>query len=110
MIVVGGVNIYPREVEDALLAHPAVADVGVIGVPDEEYGEAVKAVVQLEPDGVASDDLAVELQGHCRSLLSAIKCPRSIDFVAELPRTETGKLRKGPLREQYWAGHESRIV
>ena len=108
MIVVGGVNIYPREVEDALLSHPAVADVAVIGVPDEEYGEAVKAVVQLEPD--ADDDLALELQTHCRSLLSAIKCPRSIDFVAELPRTETGKLRKGPLREQYWAGHANRIV
>ncbi len=110
MIVVGGVNIYPREVEDALLSHPSVADVAVIGVPDEEYGEAVKAVVQLEPDAVASDDLVAELDEHCRSVLSAIKCPRSIDFVAELPRTETGKLRKGPLREQYWAGHESRIV
>jgi fatty-acyl-CoA synthase len=110
MIVVGGVNIYPREIEDTLLSHPAVADVAVIGVPDEEYGEIVKALVQVEGGVGASDELRLELLEHCRVVLSSIKCPRSIDFVDALPRTETGKLRKGPLREHYWAGHDTRVV
>jgi long-chain acyl-CoA synthetase len=110
MIVVGGVNVYPREVEDALLSHPSVADAAVIGVPDEEYGEQVKAVVALEPGVDAGQELAQELMAHCRRLLSTTKVPTSVDIVETLPRTETGKLRKGELREQYWAGHQSRIV
>jgi fatty-acyl-CoA synthase len=110
MVVVGGVNVYPREVEDALLDHPAVADVAVLGVPDAEYGEQVKAVVEVEAGVVGGDALAEQLLAHCRERLSTVKVPRSIDFSDQLPRTETGKLRKGVLREQYWAGHETRIV
>jgi fatty-acyl-CoA synthase len=102
MIISGGVNIYPREVEDVLVLHPAVADVAVIGVPDEEMGEAVKAVVQLA-DGVApSDALAAELIGYTRDRLAHYKCPTTVDVVAELPRTPTGKLRKHLLRRGYW--------
>ena len=102
MIISGGVNIYPREVEDVLVLHPAVADVAVIGVPDEEMGEAVKAVVQLA-DGVApSDPLAADLIGYTRDRLAHYKCPVSVDFVEQLPRTPTGKPRKHVLRREYW--------
>jgi long-chain acyl-CoA synthetase len=100
MIISGGVNIYPREIEDALVLHPAVTDVAVIGVPDEEMGEAVRAVVQLA-DGVApSDELAAELIAYTRDRLAHYKCPTSVDFVEQLPRTPTGKLRKHLLRHQ----------
>jgi acyl-CoA synthetase (AMP-forming)/AMP-acid ligase II len=100
-IIVGGVNVFPREVEDVLLTHPAVADVAVVGVPDEEYGEQIKAIVVLEPPAASSPELADELIAHCRATLSAVKCPRSVDVVASLPRDESGKLRKGALRDQY---------
>jgi long-chain acyl-CoA synthetase len=101
-IVSGGVNIFPREAEDVLLSHPAVLDVAVIGVPHEEMGEEVKAVVQLV-DGVSrSDQLAGELIDWCRARLAHYKCPRSVDFTLELPRQENGKLYKGTLRKQYW--------
>jgi fatty-acyl-CoA synthase len=102
MIISGGVNIYPREVEDVLVLHPAVADVAVIGVPDEEMGEAVRAVVQLADGVPPSEGLAAELVGYARDRLAHYKCPRSVDFVAELPRTPTGKLRKHVLRRRYW--------
>jgi long-chain acyl-CoA synthetase len=110
MIISGGVNIYPQEIENVLVAHPMVADVAVIGVPDDEMGEAVKAVVQLidcaEPEG----DLAADLIEYCRTELAAYKCPRTVDFVDELPRDPNGKLYKRLLRERYWAGHDSRII
>lgn len=109
MIVSGGVNIYPREIEEVLLQHPAVADVAVIGVPDGDFGEQVKALVQPAAESPADDSLADELMGWCRQRLAAYKCPRSVDFV-ELPREPTGKLPKGPLRERYWSGHQTRIV
>ncbi len=102
MIISGGVNIYPREVEDVLVLHPAVADVAVIGVPDEEMGEAVKAVVQLADGVEPSDGLAADLVGYARDRLAHYKCPASVDFVGQLPRTPTGKLRKHVLRRDYW--------
>jgi long-chain acyl-CoA synthetase len=103
LIISGGVNIYPAEVDAVLLAHPAVADVATIGVPDEEWGEAVKAVVQLA-DGVApSGELADELREFCRERLAHFKCPRTVDFTAELPREDTGKIFKRKLRDEYRA-------
>jgi long-chain acyl-CoA synthetase len=104
MIVSGGVNIYPQEAENVLAGHPAVADVAVLGVPDAEMGEAVKAVV------VPVDPVAAELIAFCRAELASYKCPRSVDFAGELPREPNGKLYKRRLRERYWAGHTSLIV
>ncbi|TDC89952.1 acyl-CoA synthetase [Actinomadura sp. 7K507] len=103
MIISGGVNIYPQEAENALVGHPAVADVAVIGVPDEEMGEAVKAVVQLTDDATANPALAAELIAHCRLELATYKCPGTVDFVDELPRDPNGKLYKRLLRERYGA-------
>jgi len=109
MIISGGVNIYPQETENILSAHPAVQDVAVIGVPNEDLGEEVKAVVQPVDPAAAGPDLAAELIGYCRDRLAHFKCPRSVDFVPELPRSETGKLYKRMLRDAYWAGHRSPI-
>ncbi|KCZ50341.1 acyl-CoA synthetase [Hyphomonas pacifica] len=110
MIISGGVNIYPQEAENVLITHPKVADVAVIGIPDDEFGEAVKAVVQPMPGIAASDELAEELLEFCRSELSKIKCPKSIDFDPELPRHATGKLYKRLIRDRYWGKSGSRIV
>jgi long-chain acyl-CoA synthetase len=101
LVVTGGVNVYPAEVDGVLLTHPAVADVAVIGVPSEEWGEEVKAVVEPRPDAVAGERLAAELIDWCRQRLAHFKCPRSVDFVAELPRQDNGKIAKYRLREQY---------
>lgn len=101
MIISGGVNIYPQETENVLALHPAVADVAVIGVPDPEMGEQVKAVVELLDPGQASDALAAELIEYCRARLAHYKCPRTVDFTAALPRHENGKLYKRLLREAY---------
>lgn len=108
MIISGGVNIYPQETEDVLIGHPKVADVAVFGVPNEEMGEEVKAVVQPHDMKDAGPELAAELMVYCRKMLSPIKCPKSIDFEAELPRTPTGKLVKRHLRDRYWADHKKR--
>jgi long-chain acyl-CoA synthetase len=102
MIISGGVNVYPQETEDVLITHPDVADVAVFGVPNEEMGEEVKAVVQPHDMDKAGKALEAELILFCRNKLSAIKCPKSIDFEAELPRTPTGKLVKRHLRDRYW--------
>jgi long-chain acyl-CoA synthetase len=114
MIISGGVNIYPQEAENLLITHPRVFDCAVIGVPNEEFGEEVKAVVQprdmRDTLGPAGKALEAELIAFCRESLSPIKCPRSIDFEAELPRHPTGKLYKRLLRERYWAGHTSKII
>ncbi|NVN87753.1 MAG: acyl-CoA synthetase [Rhodopseudomonas sp.] len=107
MIISGGVNIYPQETEDVLLTHPDVADVAVFGVPNEEMGEEVKAVVQVRDGARADKALADELIVFCRKHLSPIKCPKSIDFEAELPRTPTGKLVKRHLKDRYWPKKES---
>jgi fatty-acyl-CoA synthase len=110
MIISGGVNIYPQEAENVLAGHPAVADVAVIGVPDEEMGEAVKAVVQPVDPAAAGPELEAELLAFCRQHLATYKCPRSVDFVTELPRDENGKLYKRLLRERYWAGHDTLVI
>ncbi len=102
MIISGGVNIYPQETEDCLIAHPKVADVAVFGVPHAEMGEEVKAVVQPAHWNDAGEALEKELIEYCRSKISPIKCPRSIDFERELPREETGKLKKRLIKDRYW--------
>jgi acyl-CoA synthetase (AMP-forming)/AMP-acid ligase II len=110
MIISGGVNIYPQETEDCLIAHPKVTDVAVIGVPNEDFGEEVKAVVQPADMADAGPALEEELLAWCRERISAIKCPRSVDFEAELPRHPTGKLYKRLLRDRYWGKKDSKIV
>jgi long-chain acyl-CoA synthetase len=113
MIISGGVNIYPQESENVLVTHPKVVDVAVFGVPNEDFGEEVKAVVQpveMPADDDAAKALERELVAFCRSQLADVKCPRSIDFRPELPRHPTGKLYKRLLKDEYWAGHQSRII
>ena len=110
MIVSGGVNIYPQETENLLITHPKVADAAVFGVPNDDLGEEVKAVVQ-PADGIEGDEtLAQELMEFCMQNLSRQKCPRSVDFAEELPRLPTGKLYKRLLRDRYWGNRKSRIV
>jgi long-chain acyl-CoA synthetase len=109
MIISGGVNIYPAEVEQTLSEHPAVADVAVFGIPNDEWGEEVKAVVQLNGGFTPSENLASELIEYTRGRIAHFKCPRSVDFMAELPRHPTGKLYKRLLREPYWREREQRI-
>ncbi len=104
MLISGGVNIYPQEVEDALLEHPAIADVAAFGVPDDDLGERLVAVVQLEPAFAPSLALESELQAYCRDRMGKIKAPKQIIFVATLPRLETGKLHKKRLRERLLRG------
>jgi fatty-acyl-CoA synthase len=100
-IISGGVNIYPQEIEDALLQHPAVLDVAVIGAPDAEFGESVLAVVQLVGGATPSEETRESITAFGRERLAGFKVPRRIEFTDELPRTPTGKLVKGKLREQY---------
>jgi len=109
MIISGGMNIYPQECENLLITHPKVTDAAVFGVPNEDLGEEVKAVVQAAPGIAADKALEAELIAFCRENLAHIKCPRSIDFTDELPRLPTGKLYKRALRDPYWAGRRSRI-
>jgi acyl-CoA synthetase (AMP-forming)/AMP-acid ligase II len=101
LIISGGVNIYPAEVDAVLLEHPAVGDAATIGVPDDEWGEVVKAVVQLAEGVVATDALAAELVDFTRAHLAHFKCPRTIDFMDQLPREDTGKIFKRKLRDHY---------
>jgi acyl-CoA synthetase (AMP-forming)/AMP-acid ligase II len=106
MVVTGGENVYPAEVEAALATHPAIAEVAVIGVPDAKWGEAVKAIVVPragEPPEPA------ELIAHARERIAGYKLPKSIDFVAALPRNATGKVMKHELRARYWAGRERQV-
>jgi long-chain acyl-CoA synthetase len=101
LIITGGVNVYPAEVDAALLEHPAVADAATIGIPSPEWGEEVKAVVELKAGVAPAPGLADELIGHCRERLAHFKCPRTVDFVDALPRQDNGKIYKGLLRERY---------
>lgn len=100
MIITGGENVYPAEVENILYGHPAIADVAVIGVPDEQWGEAVKAVAVLKPGSSLS---AEELIAHARGKVAGFKIPKSVDFVSDLPRNATGKVLRRLIREPYWA-------
>jgi acyl-CoA synthetase (AMP-forming)/AMP-acid ligase II len=109
MIISGGVNIYPQEAENVLTMHPKVFDVAVFGVPNDDLGEEVKAVVQPADMADAGPELERELIDYCHEHLAKIKCPRSIDFMAELPRHPTGKLYKRLLRDEYWADRSERI-
>jgi acyl-CoA synthetase (AMP-forming)/AMP-acid ligase II len=110
MIITGGVNVYPQETENILAMHPKVLDIAVIGVPNDDFGEEVKAVVQPVDMADAGPDLERELIAYCREHLADVKCPRSVDFTEELPRHPTGKLYKRLLRDRYWEGHGSRII
>ena len=110
MIISGGVNIYPQETENLLVTHPKVMDVAVFGVPNEEFGEEVKAVVQPVDWNDAGVELANDLIDFCRDNISHIKCPKSIDFEKELPRHPTGKLYKRILKDKYWQGHQTKIL
>jgi long-chain acyl-CoA synthetase len=110
MIISGGVNIYPQEIENLLISHPKVADVAVVGAPHEEMGEQVVAVIQPVDWSDAGEDLAAELSAFARANLSHVKAPRKIDFMAELPRHQTGKLYKRLIRDAYWGKADSKIV
>jgi long-chain acyl-CoA synthetase len=109
MIISGGVNIYPAEIESVMVVHPKVQDVAVFGIPDDDWGEHVKAVVEVAPGVTAGSALADELLAYCKERLAAFKCPKSIDFTEALPRDPNGKLYKRKLRDPYWAGRERAI-
>ncbi|MDB2677957.1 AMP-binding protein [Gammaproteobacteria bacterium] len=109
MIISGGANIYPAEIESAFLMHPAVADVAVFGIPNEEWGEEVKAVVELNQNFDSSNELLAELMNFAQENLAKMKLPRSIDFIEKLPRDENGKLYKRRLRDPYWENHSSNV-
>jgi len=110
MIISGGVNIYPQEAENVLVMHPKVADVAVVGVPNEEMGEEVKAVVEPLDYAGAGPELERELLAYCRERMSHVKCPRSVDFERKLPRSDAGKLFKRKIKARYWEGHETSIL
>jgi Acyl-CoA synthetases (AMP-forming)/AMP-acid ligases II len=106
MIISGGENIYPAEIERVLAEHPTVADVAVIGVPDERWGEAPKAIVVAAPGATVDPDALI---AHCREQLASFKCPKSVDVIDELPRNPTGKILKKDLRKPYWEGKDRQV-
>jgi long-chain acyl-CoA synthetase len=106
MIISGGENIYPAEVESAIYGHPDVADVAVIGVPDEKWGEAVKAMVVRKPGKQPSPD---DIIGFARTRIATFKVPKSVDFIEALPRNASGKILRRELREPFWAGKTRRV-
>jgi fatty-acyl-CoA synthase len=110
MIVAGGVNIYPQEIEDVLLAHPEVLDAAVFGVPNAEMGEEVKAVIQPLDLRAAGDAMTERLRAWCETRLAGFKRPRTYDYVEQLPRLDNGKLYKRELRDRYWQGRESKVI
>lgn len=110
MIIVGGVNIYPAEIEGALLQHPAVADVAVFGVPNADSGEEIKAAIELREGSEPTDQTTAEILGWLRSRIARQKLPRSVDYTTELPRDPNGKLYKRRLRDPYWKDHDSAII
>ena len=106
MIISGAENIYPAEVESAIYGHPAVAEVAVVGVPDEKWGEAVKAMVVLKPGAAAEAD---DIIAFARTRIAAFKTPKTVDFIQALPRNASGKILRRELREPFWAGRERRV-
>ena len=106
MIISGGENIYPREIEEVLIQHPAVREVSVIGVPDARWGEAIKAVVALVPDHRAAEQ---ELIAFCKENIASYKKPKSVDFIEELPKNNYGKILKRELRAGYWEGQDRKV-
>jgi len=106
MVISGGENIYPAEVESVLMSHPAVADAAVIGVPDEKWGESVKAIVVRAPDAEANE---TDIISFCRDRLAHYKCPTSVDWIDMLPRNPSGKILKRELREPYWKGRDKQV-
>jgi long-chain acyl-CoA synthetase len=109
MIISGGVNVYPAEIEAVLTGHPAVADVAVFGIPDDDWGEQIKAVIEVAPASPAGPALAEDILAYCRGHLAAFKVPKTIDFTAALPRDPNGKLYKRKLRDPYWQGRDRAI-
>ena len=109
MIISGGVNIYPAEIENELLTHPKVGDVAVFGIPHEDWGEEIKAVVEPAAGVEPSDELTAELAAFCRERLAKFKIPRTFDYIDEMPRDPNGKLYKRKLRDPYWAGRDRAI-
>jgi long-chain acyl-CoA synthetase len=109
MIISGGVNIYPAEIEKELILHPKVADVAVFGIPSDDWGEEVKAVVQPAEGATPGPELQAEIQAWVKERVAAYKCPRTLDFVDELPRDPNGKLYKRKLRDPYWEGRSRAI-
>ena len=109
VIISGGVNIYPAQVDAVLLQHPAIADAATVGAPNDEWGEEVKAVVELQEGWAASAELERELVEHCRARLGHHECPRSVDFVDDLPRYETGKVYRRLVRDRYWSDRDRKI-
>ena len=108
-IISGGVNIYPQEVDAALLQHPAVLDACTVGVPNDEWGEEVKAVVQLADGFEASEETALDIIAHAKAHLAGFKCPRSVDFAKDLPRLPSGKIQRRLVRAPYWEGRDKQI-
>jgi acyl-CoA synthetase (AMP-forming)/AMP-acid ligase II len=106
MIISGGENIYSREIEDVILKHPAVHEVAVIGVPDQNWGEAVKAIVSLKPGQKATQE---DIINFCKDHMASYKKPKSVDFIAEIPKNPYGKVLKRELREKYWVGEARRV-
>jgi acyl-CoA synthetase (AMP-forming)/AMP-acid ligase II len=106
LVISGGNNIYPREIEEVLLKHPAVYEVAVIGIPDPLWGESIKAIVALRPGSTATGE---ELIAFCQNHLASYKKPRTVEFISQLPKNAYGKILKRELREQYWQGQQRRI-
>jgi acyl-CoA synthetase (AMP-forming)/AMP-acid ligase II len=106
MIITGGFNVYPAEIEQAIWAHPAVQECAVVGVPDEKWGEAVKAVIELKPGSALAEE---ELIAFCKERLGSVKTPKSVDIWPSLPRTAVGKINKKEVRATFWAGHDRAI-
>lgn len=106
MIITGGFNVYSTEVEAAMLTHPAIQECAVLGVPDEKWGEAIKAVVELKADQSVD---AQALIAHCKAALGSVKAPKSVDFIDEIPRSPVGKVLKRELRKRYWTGRERQV-
>ena len=106
MIISGGVNIFPAEIEGILLEHEGVGDAAVIGIPDDDWGEQVLAVIEPRAGVEPTGELADELLAHCADRLAAYKRPKRIEFRADLPRTDAGKLYKRKIRDEYWAGED----